>query len=94
MKEHKLIIKPGNMYRIDMRGEATGDGTLSDPWISGIHGAFDTPHGVRMQPVWHDEEGRVSTDITWPLGENFVLDPYGRYYTARKEHQVALEFIG
>ncbi|MDE2779234.1 MAG: hypothetical protein OXI91_06110 [Chloroflexota bacterium] len=78
---YKLVVEPGRKYRIDMRGADTGDGTLSDPWISGIKGAFDTVHGVQMQPVWYDEQGRFSTKITWPGGQDFVLDQLGRFFT-------------
>ena len=78
---YKLLVEPGKKYRIDMRGADTGDGTLSDPWISGIKGAFDTEEGVQMQPVWYDEQGRSSTEIVWPSGEVFQLDQYGRFYT-------------
>ncbi len=78
---YKLVFEPGKAYRLDMKGEASGDGTLSDPWVSGIRGAFQTEHGIEMQPVWYDELGRNSTDITWPDGESFVLDQNGRYFT-------------
>ena len=79
-RRYKVVLEPGHRYLIDMKGEATGDGTLSDPWISGIKGAFATDDGVQMQPVWYDEQGRTSTEISWPNGEDFVLDQYGRFF--------------
>ena len=42
-KFFKLLLEHGKRYRLDMQGAATGRGTLSDPWISGINGAFQTP---------------------------------------------------
>ena len=76
----KLIVEPGKRYRIDMNGAATGDGTLSDPWISGIKGAFETDHGPQMQPVWYDEQGKVSQALTIPGMGAVELDQYGRVY--------------
>ena len=54
----KLVLEPGRKYRIDMLGAATDDGTLSDPWISGINGAFQSPAGPALEPVWYDEQGQ------------------------------------
>ena len=80
-KTYKLAVEPGQRFRIDMKGAATGDGTLPDPWISGIKGAFHTGGGVEIQPVWYDELGRTSTQIVWPSGQVIHLDQYGRVYT-------------
>ena len=79
-KSYKLVVEPGEKYRVDMKGAATGDGTLSDPWISGIKGAFDTARGVELQPVWYDELGRIQTESSLPSGDTVQLDQYGRMY--------------
>ena len=79
-KFFKLLLEPGKEYRLDMQGAATGRGTLSDPWISGINGAFQTPYGPQLQPVWYDEEGRSSTSLQLPSGQEVLLDQYGRMY--------------
>ena len=82
-KYYKLILEPGRKYRIDMLGADTGDGSLSDPWISGINGPFQTALGPRLQPTWYDEQGRRSTTISLPTIGNFELDQYGRMYVVR-----------
>ncbi len=79
-KSYKLVVEPGSKYRVDMKGAATGDGTLSDPWISGIKGAFFTDRGVELQPVWYDELGRTQTELRLPSGDTAQLDQYGRMY--------------
>ena len=34
-----VTLEAGKTYRIDLKGSWTGDGTLSDPWLHGVHDA-------------------------------------------------------
>ena len=86
-KQYRLVVEPGKRYRVDVKGAATGDGTLSDPWISGIKGAFVSEHRPEMQPVWYDVQGRTMTQITLPSGEEVQLDQYGRMFTVQTDSE-------
>ena len=63
-----------------MLGSATGDGTLSDSWISEINGPLQTPNGSKLQLAWYDEQGGSSTSHVLPSGWDLQLDQYGSMY--------------
>ena len=82
LKVYKLVLDPRSGHRIDKIEQVIGDGTLSDPWISGSNGALNSGHGPRIQPDWYDERGKVTVPIGLPTGEAAQRDQYGRVYTA------------
>ena len=49
-----VTLVAGSTYRIDLMGEATGDGTLPDPWLRGVYNSYG-------QKYWDtdDDDGGV-----------------------------------
>ena len=54
----KVVLEAGKIYRFDLKGSPTNDGTLSDPYLRGIHDAA----GKRIAGTTDDDggEGRNS----------------------------------
>ena len=77
-----ITLEDGKSYVVEMKGAATDDGTLSDPWISGINGRFETDGQRRWEPVWYDASGRTSTDVTFSNGSSYRVDENGRMFFA------------
>ena len=50
----KVELEAGKTYQIDLKGSRTGDGTLSDPYLRGVHAA----NGVRIVGTTNDDGGR------------------------------------
>ena len=50
----KVELVSGTTYQIDLKGSRTGDGTLSDPYLRGVHAA----NGVRIAGTTNDDGGR------------------------------------
>ena len=63
-------LEAGKTYRIDVKGSATGDGTLRDPWLFAI---FNKYGGLRAYGDDNGGEGRNSR-------KDFVPDTSGTYY--------------
>ena len=47
-------LDAGTTYQIDLKGSRTGDGTLEDPYLRGVHAA----NGVRIGGTTNDDGGR------------------------------------
>ena len=64
-------LEAGKVYRIEVKGAGTGDGTLADPVLSGVRDA----HGNRIQGTFDNDggEGRNSLKI-------FIPETSGTYY--------------
>ena len=63
----------GRTYTIDLRGNGTGDGTLSDPYLYGIHDA----DGVLIAGTTNDDGGAgLNSRVTFTANET------GAYYVA------------
>ena len=77
-----VTLETGKRYVVEMKGSATGDGTLSDPWISGINGRFTVGGESRWEPAWYDASGRTSTSVEFPTGQQFHVDENGRMFSA------------
>ncbi len=75
-----VTLETGKRYVVEMKGAATGDGTLSDPWISGINGRFIVDGESRWEPVWYDASGRRSTSVQFPNGQHYRVDENGRMF--------------
>ena len=71
-----VTLEAGKSYRFDLKGQDTGDGTLADPYVDGIHDA----NGARIRGTWNDNggEGRNSRVL-------FTADKDGTYYVAISE---------
>ena len=50
----KVELDAGTTYQIDLKGSRTGDGTLEDPYLRGVHAA----NGVRIVGTTNDDGGR------------------------------------
>ena len=48
-----VTLEKGKTYRFDLKGSDTGDGTLEDPWLSGIHDA----DGNLIVGTWNNNGG-------------------------------------
>ena len=68
-----VTLEAGKAYRIDLKGSATGDGTLADPYLAGIHDA----NGARIRGTWNDNGGTERNSR-----ELFTADKGGTYYVA------------
>ena len=75
-----VTLETGKRYVVEMKGSATGDGTLSDPWISGINGRFTVGGESRWEPAWYDASGRRSTSVQFPGGQEYHVDENGRMF--------------
>ncbi len=78
----RVRLEAGRIYVVDVKGSATGDGTLPDPWISGIKDRFEVNGQPDWQPVWYDPLGRTSTAVRFPDGADYVVDENGRMFSA------------
>lgn len=76
-----VTLETGKRYVVEMKGSATGDGTLSDPWISGINGRFTVDGETRWEPAWYDASGRTSTTVQFPTGQQYRVDENGRMFS-------------
>ncbi|MYG26021.1 MAG: hypothetical protein F4213_08350 [Boseongicola sp. SB0677_bin_26] len=72
-----VTLEAGKTYRIDLKGKDTGDGTLPNPHLDGIHDA----EGNRVYASWDDDggEGRNSR-------ETFTAEAGGIHYVAAGAH--------
>ena len=75
-----VTLETGKRYVVEMKGAATGDGTLSDPWISGINGRFIVDGEPRWEPAWYDASGRTSTSVQFSTGQQYHVDENGRMF--------------
>lgn len=75
-----VTLETGKRYVVEMKGAATGDGTLSDPWISGINGRFIVDGASRWEPAWYDASGRTSTSVQFSTGQQYRVDENGRMF--------------
>ena len=66
-------LEAGKRYRIDLEGYDTGAGTLSDPYLRGIHDA----DGDRLAGTTNDDDGAGSNSRVY-----FTVDETGTYYVA------------
>ena len=48
-----VTLEAGTTYRIDLKGSPTGDGTLSDPYLRGVHDA----NGAFIDGTMDDDGG-------------------------------------
>ncbi len=75
-----VTVEQGKRYVVEMKGADTGDGTLSDPWISGVNGRFEVDGKPRWEPVWYDASGRTDTSVTFSNGSTYRVDETGRMF--------------
>ena len=70
---HAVALEAGKTYRIDLEGSDTGAGTLSDPWLEGIH---DGDGALLAGTLDNDAgEGRNARAV-------FTAESDGTYYVA------------
>ena len=68
-----VTLEAGKTYRIDLEGSPTGDGTLSDPYLRGVHDA----DGVRIAGTKNDDGGTgFNSRLLFTAGDA------GTYYVA------------
>ena len=84
-----VTLETGKRYVVEMKGAATGDGTLSDPWISGINGRYRVDGQYRWEPAWYDAAGRTSTSVEFPGGVQYEVDENGRMFSASTDRHGA-----
>ena len=68
-----VTLEAGKTYRIDLNGSATGDGTLYDPYLHGVHDA----NGNRLDGTTDDDDG-----VGFNSRVVFAADAPGIYYVA------------
>ena len=73
-----VTLKASGVYRIDLEGDATGAGTLSDPYLHGIYDA----NGTFIPGTENDDGG---TDLNSRL--TFTADEAETYYVAAGAYQ-------
>ena len=78
----EISLEAGKAYMVEMKGCATGDGTLSDPWISGINGWFMVNGQSRWEPAWYDASGRTSEAVTFPGGTQYQVHENSRMFSS------------
>ncbi len=67
----KVTLEAGKTYQVDLKGSATGDGTLADPNLSGIYDA----NGKPIDATWNDDGGTGRNSRV-----TFTADRSGTYY--------------
>ena len=79
-----VTLEAGKVYRIDLKGRPTRDGSLRDPYLDGV---FDTD-GTRVGATSDDDgEGRNSRAI-------FTAEASGTYYVAAGGYDGSTSFWG
>ena len=68
-----VTLEAGSTYRIDLEGSETGDGTLSDPYLWGIHNT----NGVLLADTTNDDGGAGYNSRMF-----FTAQEAGTYYVA------------
>ena len=68
-----VSLEAGTTYRIDLEGSRTGSGTLSDPYLHGIHNT----DGVRLDGTTDDDDGTGRNSRV-----TFTAQEAGTYYVA------------
>ena len=68
-----VTLEAGKTYRIDLNGSATGDGTLYDPYLHGVHDA----NRNRLDGTTDDDDG-----VGFNSRVFFAADAPGIYYVA------------
>ena len=68
-----VALEAGSTYRIDLKGEWTGDGTLSDPYLAGVHDA----DGILIAGTTNDDGGSGRNSRV-----TFTATDAGTYYVA------------
>ncbi len=69
-------LEAGREYRIDLRGSQTGDGTLGDPYLRGIHDAEGNP----IPGTSNDDRDRAAGDYNSQV--TFTATETGTHYIA------------
>ena len=69
----KVELEAGKTYRVDMKGSTTGDGTLGDPYLRGIHDV----NGALIAGTTDDDGGRGDNSRV-----EFMATTGGTYYVA------------
>lgn len=77
-----VTLEGGASYIVEMKGSATGNGTLSDPVISCVNGKFDTGGKTQWEPVWYDPMGRTSTWIDFSESTRYWVDENSRMFAS------------
>ena len=67
-----LTLQAGTTYRIDLEGSRTGDGTLRDPYLGGVHDS----DGVLIDGTTHSGGSGRNSRVTFTAAEN------GTYYVS------------
>ena len=68
-----IELETGRTYRIDLNGSSTGDGTLPDPWLVGIH----NEDGELIEYTTNDDGGAGFNSQVY-----FTAEETGTYYAA------------
>ena len=68
-----IELETGRTYRIDLNGSGTGDGTLPDPWLVGIH----NEDGELIEYTTNDDGGAGFNSQVY-----FTAEETGTYYAA------------
>lgn len=77
-----VTLEGGASYIVEMKGSATGNGTLSDPVISGVNGKFGTGGETQWERVWYDPMGRTSTWIDFSDSTRYWVDENSRMFAS------------
>ena len=73
-----VTLEADKTYRIDLKGSPTGNGTLTDPYLRGVHDA----NGVRIAGTTDDDGGSgLNSRVTFPAVEA------GTYYVAASAYR-------
>ena len=68
-----VTLDAGKVYRFDLEGLPTGQGSLADPYLHGIHDA----NGVRIADTTNDDDGTGANSLVF-----FAPEDDGIYYVA------------
>ena len=77
---YAVTLEAGTTYRIDLTGRPTGDGSLNDPYLYGIHDS----NGSRIYLTSNDDGGvGLNSQVTFTPEEN------GTYYVSAGAYHAA-----
>ena len=87
-----VILEAGKTYRIDLKGSPTGDGTLSDPYLRGVHDA----DGDLLAGTTDDEGGvGFNSRVTFTAGADATYYvAAGAYEDRGGTYTLSVEDIG
>ncbi len=81
-----VTLEAGKSYRFDLKGKGTGDGTLVDPYLRGIHDA----EGSLIEGTANSDRGGSYYNGGWNSRVEFTATEDATYYVSAGSNDIAL----